>query len=255
MLIIASTIWFLVLGIWTVFLYQQPDHSNILHFLYNLGYAAFMLPSICVLIYKFLQDSKNKYVYIFFILSSISFFLANITWLYFNLFLETAVPYPSIADFLWLSFCVFSLIASILIFVSQSPKIANLFEIIFTTIILFLPLHSFMSQNITTSNSAIITTLNFLYPLLDSFLVAMFLTTLRKNPKLQNTNLAFLFSFLLLTLADALFAYQTNIEKYWNGNITDLFFALAAFLFCLGCIRLSQSETLDSSPSSMQAKP
>lgn len=254
MLIIANTIWLFVLGFWTIFLYQLATHDNLFHYAYNLAYAAFMIPSALIFIPK-LHLSKNKVVHIFFSVSSVCFLLANTTWFYFNQYLETAVPYPSLADFLWLAFYIFALVASIHLFKAQSPRITNLFEIIFITIAVFLPLHSFMSQNISPSDSILTTTLNFLYPLLDSFLVAIFLTILRNSPNSKLINLPFLFSFLFFTLADALFAYQTNSEKYWNGNITDFFFALAAFLFCLGCIRLSRSETLVSLPSNTQAKP
>lgn len=246
MLLLANTIWFIFLFFWTLFLYQQPSHSNIQHYLYNLGYAAFMVPTTLLLVTKIIKGQKNILVHIFLALSSLCFFSANTAWFYFNLYFENAIPYPSIADLLWLAFYLFSLISATLIFVSQKPKIENLFEIIFITIIVFFPLHSFMTQNLLPSFSVFIDVLNFLYPLLDAFLVAIFLTILRNNPVAQSVSLPFLFSFLFFTIADALFAYQTSAQNYWNGNVTDLIFALASLLFCLGCIRFSRSETLAS---------
>lgn len=255
MLIFANTVWLTLLVFWTLFLYQQTSHNNLIHYLYNLGYALFIVPAVFVLVFKILSKSRDRLTYIFLSLSSVCFFLANITWFYFNLYLENAIPYPSVADLLWLAFYVFALISAALIFKTQTPTVSSLFEIIFITAISFLPLHSFMTQNLPATDSISITLLNFLYPLLDSFLVAIYLTILRNSPNTQNTSLPFLFSFLFYTLADALFAYQTGAGTYWNGNLTDLFFALATFLFCLGCIRFTQSVTSVSSPSNKQVTP
>lgn len=242
MIAFFCTFWLTFLSFWTLLLYQQPNHDNLLHFSYNLGYALFSLIAFIFSAYQFIKSEDRKSLYLILSLSSLCFLLANSVWFYYNLFLENSIPYPSPADFLWLAFYLFSFTASIQVFASQQPKVDNLFEIILITIVLFFPLHSFMKINQDPSSSSIALLLNFLYPLLDSVLVAIFLTSFRLNQNQKQVNLLFLFSFLSFTIADSLFAFQTNNQTYWNGNLTDLFFAVAIYLFTLGILKLNQFQ-------------
>jgi hypothetical protein len=65
-----------------------------------------------------------------------------------------------------------------------------------------------------------------------------------------NTHLLyFIFGFIALAGGDTLFAYQTTLESYWNGNIADATFSIAGFLLLLGIINLPKlfEHTLTSS--------
>jgi hypothetical protein len=52
-----------------------------------------------------------------------------------------------------------------------------------------------------------------------------------------------------LTFGDTIFAYQTSLDTYWNGNMVDIFFSLSGFFFAMGIYSMptllnSQDKTL-----------
>jgi hypothetical protein len=81
----------------------------------------------------------------------------------------------------------------------------------------------------------LIRVLNLSYPFFDSLLIAFTLTAIRSQlGHLQPLLLYFVFSFTALAFSDSLFAYQTTLETYWNGNVVDALYAISGFLFAMG---------------------
>lgn len=236
-------IFLLILNVvWTVFLYFQPSHTTSINYLYNLSYGLnFFLAS--YLCFGYIKKFLNFRVSLnFFNLSFISFFIAQLVWLYYNLIIKTAVPYPGWADFFWLLF--YLLIATGFIVLLRTLKsaltIANYIEIFITAGIIFLIISSFLSLNTSQAGLPILTQfLNYAYPVADAFLIALSITTLRSQAgRLKTMLLFFIFGFIGLAVADTFFAYQTTLEVYWNGNIVDLIYAFSGFLLLMAIIYL-----------------
>lgn len=243
MAIYFNFFWIFFLGMWSFLLYTTNQTNTLLNYLYNLGYGALLGYASLNLFLLSRKATNLKLPLQLLSLGSIFFFIANIIWFYYNLKYSTDVPYPSSADFLWLLFYLLTAIGSVIFFVNLKAKVtvSSLFETVIVTAVIFFPLQSFMSINHINTNNPLITTLNLLYPLLDSLLVSIYLTTIRNNFQLVGKELlSFLFCFVFLIVADSLFAYQASKDLYWNGNLTDFIFAFSSFLFVLGVLKLPE---------------
>ncbi|KND49038.1 MAG: Sensor histidine kinase [Parcubacteria bacterium C7867-005] len=230
--------------LWSVWLYNIPEHETAANFLYNLAYGLnFLIASIACLFYiKKHPPYRNIYIAMF--VGSAVFFVAQLIWLYYNLIARTEVPYPGIADLFWLLFYPFIGLGFALIMkrIKINFSLSRVFEIFIIFIAMFSIINSFISINSVQESLPLLTkVLNLTYPFFDSILLALALSTIHsKVGSLQPHILYFVFTFIILAFADTLFAYSTSAESYWNGNYVDLLYAVAGYLFAMGIISLPQ---------------
>lgn len=232
--------------VWTVILTLIPDHAFPANYYYNLSSAIFfLLPLLYALIqYRRFRESRGSllpWIITFTLLT-----VAQAIWSYYNFFTQTNVPFPGLGDVFWLSY--YPLQVWVVINILRRFKLewtffdlatffvlANIF-ILFTT--------HFLVTNLDLTAPVLTIILNFAYPTFDALLAALGLTLLRTPDHSQNRYLAFLvFGYLLITLADALFAYTNNYQTYWNGNFVDFLFVLAHFFIALAVYYLPRSES------------
>lgn len=224
------------------FLYFEPTHTTNLNYLYNASYGLnFLLAS--YLSFSFLKAfPKQQSALLSFASAFTSFTVAQAIWIYYNLFTNTEIPYPGPADFFWVLFYFLIALGVVLLLKSFSVSLtfSNLMEILVISGLIFLIISSFLSLNNTQVGLPFLTKLlNYAYPICDSILIALSITALRSHIGRLNSNfLYFIFGFIALTIGDTTFAYQTTLETYWNGNITDLTYAISGFLLLIATINL-----------------
>ena len=226
----------------TLFFYQTKTHSSFFNYFYNLSYGLnFFLATII----SFTQIRKYpiyKKPLVLITFSYCLFSFAQSTWIYYNLFLRQDVPYPSIADYFWIAFYIVIFVGFILLLQALSSKItaANTVEAVVISTITFLILSSFLSLNTNSQNLSLLTkVLNYSYPVWDSILISLGIATLRSaSGKINPHLLYYIFGFMSLAVGDTIFAYQTSNQTYWNGNIADLFYALAGFSILMATINI-----------------
>ena len=82
--------------------------------------------------------------------------------------------------------------------------------------------------------------LNIVYPAADSLLTALAITILRTEKGIADhpNILFFVFSFIVLAAADTVFSFRSSAGIYWNGDISDLLFAVSGFLTSWGILSL-----------------
>ncbi len=226
----------------TFFFYTQEVHISNLNYLYNLTCGLnFLVASLLAFSYE-KKFRSYSIPLVLFALGFLSFFVAQMAWMYYNLFVMSEVPYPGIADLFFLIFYALVISALILMLKKLGSKIAlaNFIEIIFVSALFFLIISSFLSLYESQAGLPLLTRLlNYAYPVFDSLLIAAGIMALRTQVgHLNPLILYFVFGFMCLAFGDTFFAYQTTLGTYWNGNVTDLMFASSGFFLLMGTISM-----------------
>ncbi|MEI8232831.1 MAG: hypothetical protein WCG44_03740 [bacterium] len=223
-------------------LYFLPDHRTHYNYFYNVSFGLFYLLGFigCVKLMK--ECATHRLIHLTLGLGSLSYFIAQVIWFIYNVFLETNAPYPGIADFFYLGFYLLVGVGGLLTMRSIKIQfsISKVFEIVLIASIFFLIIYSYIQSTSSQESVSFLTQMfNLLYPALDAILISLTLAAIRSHlGSLQPLLLFFMGSFILLGFGDTLFAYQDASLTYWNGNISDVIFMISGFLFVSGLIRL-----------------
>lgn len=232
----------------TIFFYLTGTYESIWNYLYNLTVALNYVLAAVYLIQNISLFPKFKSVFLLFIAGYLSTFTSLFIWFLYNTVFNEAVPFPSVADIFWILFYPFVAAGLALLLKRMKTPLnwVNSVEILVLSSILFTIITTFLNINrgvAPTLNAADL--VNTLYTGFDSFLIALSIITLRNQKNVKNQSLLYLtFGLLTLSIADTVFAYQTAKNIYWNGNLSDLLFAVSGFLF--GLSSLSINATLKS---------
>lgn len=238
-------IYFLVLIFnlsYAFWLYTLPSHTTSFNYLYNiLGSLNFLLGSLTSF-YLMKQYKEYKIIFLGIGISGLSYFLAQLIWYGYNTLYASDIPYPSYTDLFFLIFYLTAIISSIktMSFIKFKFNVSTIFEVVIITLAILLLSHSFMNS-VSVSNPAtwIEAILNYAYPTLDALLISLTLAAIRSQyGRLQPMLLLFMAAFISLTFGDTIFAYQTSLGLYWNGNIVDILFSLTGFFLSMGVINM-----------------
>lgn len=235
------TTFLLILTSWTFYLTRLPSHSLELNYLYNLGYGIFFIVASFIHLSNAKKNPLFRSFYYSASIASLGYFVGLAIWTYYNLS-GLDLPYPSLADIAFICFYFFSIVGGInatkklggVITFSRAIESLILWGLLFTISYNFVKFNSQMTDVAPLANF-----LNLLYPLLDTFLLTLALMVIRsQSGRLQPSLLFLVFSFLALTLGDAIFSYQTTNNYYWNGNYVDFLFAIFSYLYAMGSLAL-----------------
>lgn len=228
--------------VFCAWLYTLPSHDTPINYLYNLAYGLNFLLATYVSISFLIKCRVHRTIHLIMMLGSLSFFIAQLIWVYYNLILHSPIPYPGLADLFWVLFYPLTALGGYLIM--RDIKIIftweRLLEMAVSFGIIFFIIYSFLIINNVQENLPLFTQLlNLSYPFFDALLLTMTLTAIRSQQgQLQPLLLYFIFAFITLAFGDTLFAYQTTLETYWNGNIVDAVYALAGYFYAMGIVSL-----------------
>lgn len=228
--------------IFAFWLNSLPVHTTSFNYLYNiLGSLGFLQAGVTGL-FLAAKSKDHKFIYLCLGLSGLSYFIAQLTWYFYNTYYLTEIPYPSYTDLFFLIFYFSIAVAGITTMIKIKFKftIGNIIEILLVGLVIMLITHSFMNSVSTpVAETLVETILNYTYPALDAILISLTLAAIRSQyGRLQPMLLYFMASFIMLTFGDTIFGYQTSLGTYWNGNIVDVFFTISGYFLAMGIINM-----------------
>jgi hypothetical protein len=236
----------LAIVIFDGFLFLRTDKGGDVNFIFNLAYSIIFILGAVIAFAKlktFKEDANMKLALRFFSFGLVFYAIGLFIWTYFNLFLRTEIPYPSLADAAFLLYYPGVILGTYFLVKSFGGKFTGklIFEGVLTFLVFFGILYLFLnqtSQGIGVSFGARF--LNILYPIADSFLTALAITILRTEKGIADhpNILYFVFAFIVLAAADTIFSFRSSNGIYWNGDISDFLFAVSGFLTAWGILTL-----------------
>lgn len=179
--------------------------------------------------------------------------IAGFIWSFYNFVLNQEVPYPSIADVVYLACFGLWILgmwhlakatgAKYGLRKSQGKMIVLIFPILFAFVsyyVLFVVAHN---STFDWNGGLVKMILDFAYPFFDWVILSISLTILGLSleylgGKFKWPVIIIIVGFLVNFLADFSFSYTTTVETYFNGNFSDLLFATALFTISFGICSL-----------------
>lgn len=172
--------------------------------------------------------------------------LGFVSWAYYAIVQGNDLPFPSVADYFWVIYTVLVIIAFFYFFKIFKGSI-NYQKIIIATILLAITGY-FMIKLVglpvwgaeegggeySYYNEAFF---NFFYSISDLIIIAMSIIILTvAGGKIYSGLFAYNLGLIFMVGADLTFALRDEAEIYWQGDISDVLFSTAGFLFSLGLI-------------------
>jgi hypothetical protein len=178
--------------------------------------------------------------FVYFGLGLASFSLAIITWAFYNFYLMIEIPYPSLADVFFIAFYPLTFLGLLYLIRAHSEVIKTtiLVEsliILAVNAIAILAFTNLLPRDLTQGRIANI--FNSIYPVGDILIASTAFIVFRISVGRMHRGLMMLVAaFVIGVIADLLFAFRTSTHAYWNGDISDVLYAIGGFLFALGLI-------------------
>jgi hypothetical protein len=247
-LLISFSILFLVVLVWDFILYLLPSNTTVWNFQFNTAYGSiYLIGGIVATMYGISVGLKSNLgkMLLFFGLGQLSFAVGNAIWVYYNFILKVALPYPSWADLAYVTTYPFLALGTfflVKIYQSLVNKKVMITSIIFSSILLTFIFFFFTKPDLSKNLSFVLKFLNVYYPA--SALAGLILALIALEiggGKLHYSLYILSFGLLLLTAANLLFSYRTALGIYWNGDISDLSFAGAAYFISISLVEIINS--------------
>jgi hypothetical protein len=235
----ALSLWLAIIVAWDIVLYLREDKATDLNYLFNVGYAVFFLAGAAA---SFLFARRHRWqtnlgkAFVIIGAGLLGWGLGNFVWAYYNVVLKVEVPYPSLADGVYILFYPLLAIGAWYIVKMYSPFLTTVLVIESLVIILVATAVTFSIYSPDLEGlSGVQQFFSLAYPIGDVIILSTALIALRiGGGHVRRGFLIFIVGVLLQTIGDYLFTYRTNKEIYWNGDIADSFYAVAAFVMAVG---------------------
>lgn len=223
-------------------IYTQGSKTGDINYYVNVAYSLLFFIGAITAFVKYSKINENKDLKksaLFFAIGNSFYGIGLLIWSYYNIFLKVEMPYPSWADASFLIFYPGTIAGIIFLIKAVGEKMTKrmLWEGLTVFLIFFGILYQFIYQNSAGIGFFDPTNmLNFVYLMADSMLTAAALIVLRTEEGISKHPyiLYFVFGFIMLATADTIFSYSSAIGTYWNGDISDILFALSGFLTAFG---------------------
>lgn len=236
---------FLLLMSWSIVLLFTGQTNSPWNYLFNTAYALLYFSGGLAAIWGTklhgFRSSVGKELFSIAI-GMCGFAVGLFIWSYYNMVLKVEIPYPSLADIffiLYIPFIAYGIINLLREFgMLFSKRIicesAGIF-IIAGILIFFFGNPPDLSPTLPFFTKA----LNIFYLLGDSFLITLGFMLIRLTQgHIHQSFFFFIAALLVMALADLVFGYRTGAQMYWNGDISDLLYALSGCLFSLGVVKI-----------------
>ena len=231
--------------IWASLLQLNPQKETFWNYSFNLGYGFIFAAAGLVSLWQFevqrvLNSLSRSFLYLG--LGLTSFSIALFFWFYINVFVKIPLPFPSVADFFFVLFYPLTFIGLLYLIKAHGSPRATISSvkvlIILTAVALpIIILTSLWSKENTVTAGAKF--FSYLYPVGDILLATMATLLLDISASRIRKGTLFLIAACIgLVLADLTFAYRSAVGIYWNGDIADILYTVAGFLFSVGIISL-----------------
>jgi len=260
--------------VWDAALFLQSAKDTPWNFTYNIMYSLlFFFGGVVGVWYVRTPQGKGTFgrALAFIGLGLIAWGLGLLVWAYYNFFSNVEIPYPSLADILFVFIYPGLGIGVWYLLKIYRPLITTrlIAESILIVLVAIAITVAINGENLkafqapydpgdpeTEGLSLMQKFFTFFYPLGDIAILSGALIILRVGGgKIQRGVLLLIAGMVLMTIADYLFTYRTIQETYWNGDIADAFYTLAAFMMSFGIITSIKDLTAHNTPSPTLSTP
>ena len=240
---------FVFVAIWAVFLQFLPEKNTAWNYYFNFSYSFLYFFAGAVAVSGATTLGKQGVLRKSLLLLGTGFMgqaIALWIWTYYNIDLTIEVPYPSLSDFFYLIFVPTIGLGLLYLLRIYQFKISR--KIIIESCITFLVfsyiIFKFINIPDLSSDLTLLTKIiNIVYPLSDAILLSLALAVVRVAGGKVHASLLFMVAGLLLqTTGDFVFSQRIITGQYWNGDLSDILFTCAAFVFSLGLISISTNS-------------
>ena len=233
-----------ILLVWYLYLLILPTKNTVLNYLYNLGYSLAFFTSAGISIYgiKILGfGAKVSKSLLFFGLAAFLYATGLVIWVYFNLVLKVAIPYPSVADIFFVAFYPvlgLGILTVLGTFVTISNK-KVIFETMFLAIVAVFLINILNRPDLSANLSVLTKVLNVAYPLFDVLLISLTYVSIRiSSRKIEPSLMLIICALIFQAAGNLLFSYRSATNIYWNGDIADFFLTMAGISIAFAVINI-----------------
>lgn len=265
------TSYFIFLVIWWIYIQLLGVQTSELNYLFSFAYGLIPLFSgiyFLTKLYYFKLD-QSRVIFrslLFFSLGLIAWGLGESIWSYYNLVLNVEIPYPSIADFFYVTtFPMFSLgviylargLGAFGVLKNRYARMLVVVIPVVTLVVSYYLLIVFARAGVLTESfEGLKFFFDISYPLWDAIVLTLVLlltslTITRLEGKTKLSVLLISFGSILMFLADLGFAHQTTYNTFYNGGMVDLIYTISLYCLSLGVGFLE----FDSLPGNMTGNP
>ena len=240
------TILFLIIISWGVYLEFLPEKATNVNFLYNTGFGLlFAFAGLVGLFGGFKIGFKSAVgkSLTFLGLAFTSYAIGLFIWTYYNIVLAVEIPSPSLGDIFYLvlylplaTMGLWFLISIYTLVISKRYLLEALAIFIGSCILIFgLAIQPQLSREVPLFNNLV----NAGYPFTDAVLLALSIIALRAaGGKISQGILVLVIGLLIQVIGDIFYSTRVAQELYWNGDIADKTYTIAAFVISLGMINI-----------------
>jgi hypothetical protein len=237
-----------ILLLWNIYLNIQADKSTNLNYWYAVGYSLFY---VFVAVFGFIKlkqvGAKSATAKALTFMSIGALIFAFAFWLYtYNIYkYQVDIPYPSVADYFFLSFVPFVAIGFSFLIRIFAPVLSR--RVVIESFLLMLVgvgvmFYFFILPQFGQDVTPLEKVFNIIYPLDDTILLSLILIAVRASGgRIQGYFLRFIIAFALMITGDLLYSYRTSQNIQWNGDIVDLIFTFTAYAFSMAVLKMSGS--------------
>jgi hypothetical protein len=238
--------------VWGIALELLPLKTTFWNYTYNIANGdIYILGGVLGYIFghsrKESQSMKRAINYM--VLAQVAWGMASLIWAGYNIFFNIEVPFPSFADIFYIAYSVFLMIAIWHLLSGTNTRITrdsvngSVF-VVFVSYVLIAIMYTRLPLSADVSFIESIS--NFIYPLLETFLLAASFIAFRLGGDSIKQSILMIFIAVFFQLVgDFMFAYSSMSGVYWNGGFTDVAYTISGFVLSFAIISFGTSPVRD----------
>lgn len=201
-------------------------------------------------LYSFKSSSAKSGL--FFSSGLLTWSMGSIIWGFYNVFLHTAIPYPSWADISYMLSPLLWFLGLVHLYSDKKEKtrstmkfkeiIAVIIFLTITAILYYLFIVLERKGSINSTGEVIKIFFDFYYPLSDVVLILLIFFIFhssQKDPAKHRALIYLICGFILMFFADLSFSYASTIGSFYMGHWIDLIFTTSLFILSIGVNSIS----------------
>lgn len=180
---------------------------------------------------------------------ALSFLIAEVVWVWYDVFFGIDVPYPSTADMFYIigTIALFISIYTVAQGISRNDQM-TIWLLLFGIAVMILVAYAYMRfTDMLDTTIDFKTFLSLLYPALDVACLIMLINLLIKRIRtpMKEAVVIMMIATSLLLIGDVYFAITESLSVYYAGSMPDLLYSLSYALMAIGVVRCSYFEWLE----------
>lgn len=244
--IFLYTLFFIGVLVWGILLQYFARTDTIWNYAYNIGSGlVYVMGGFMALVYSLRRqvELSEKRGIMLLIIAQFLWGMGSFVWAYFNFAYSIEVPFPSLADVLYVGFSVYMAIALWFLLTGKGFVISknNMIHSFVIIVLLYsLTFYMFWIMPVSSNVSFIDVLSNFMYPVLETFIITLsFIALCVSKTELKKSLLLMLIGMIIQLIGDYMFGYSQMLGLYWNGGMTDIMFVISGYILSVAIASLA----------------